>query len=140
MKKILSVPSVGEHMLLRGMGKNDEEMKNIEQQNRTRFFAETFLAGAGKLSHPFSKTLPHSLPSSQHRNNSFTTSTSTVATDDGDAGADDADDDADADVNDAADNDKRNFYKVTTTLVHLLLIKLKSHLSNVKQMYSQPMN
>ena len=93
------------------------------------------------MSHPFSKTLPHSLPSSQHRNNSFTTSTSTVATDDGDADADDGDDnDADADVNDAADNDKRIFYKVTTTLVDFLLIKLMSHLSYVKQMYSQPIH
>ena len=87
------------------------------------------------MSHPFSKTLPHSLPSSQHRNNSFTTSTS--ATDDADDNDDDGDDnDADADVNDAADNDKRIFYKVTTTLVDFLLIKLMSHLSYVKQMHS----
>ena len=72
------------------------------------------------MSHPFSKTLPHSLPSSQHRNNSFTTSTS--ATDDADDNDDDGDDDDDdADVNDAADNDKRIFYKVTTTLVDFLL-------------------
>ena len=62
-----------------------------------------------------------------------------MATDDDDADADDADDnddDADADVNDAADNDKKKFYKVTTTLVDFLFIKLISHLSYVKQMHS----
>jgi len=42
----------------------------------TWFFAETFLTGTGKLSHPFSKTFPHSLPSSQHRKSSLTKSES----------------------------------------------------------------
>jgi hypothetical protein len=37
------------------------------------------LTGTGKLSQPFSNTVPHSFPSSQHRTSSFTTSLSAVA-------------------------------------------------------------